>query len=137
LEVADLGKHQRIILGLPWLRCHNPTIDWSSGVIHFNKCLPDHHLMRARVVESEEGSIRTLRGPISLEGPGSALWDQGQSTSVREDMEKFVPLHFWDFEDVFTHTTFNSLLAHSSFDHQINLEESFIPQRGKVYALSP
>jgi hypothetical protein len=52
-------------------------------------------------------------------------------------MEKFVPLHFWDFEDVFTRTTFNSLLAHSSFDHQINLEESFIPQKGKVYMLSP
>jgi hypothetical protein len=56
---------------------------------------------------------------------------------VREDMEKFVPPHFWDFEDVFTCTTFNSLLAHSSFNHQINLEESFVPQRGKVYALSP
>jgi hypothetical protein len=56
---------------------------------------------------------------------------------VREDMEKFVPLHFWDFEDVFTCTTFNSLPAHSSFNHQINLEESFIPQRGKVYVLSP
>jgi hypothetical protein len=23
------------------------------------------------------------------------------------------------------------------FDHQINLDESFIPQRGKIYALSP
>jgi hypothetical protein len=52
-------------------------------------------------------------------------------------MEKFVPLHFWDFEDVFTHSTFNSLPAHSSFDHQINLEETFVPQRGKIYALSP
>jgi hypothetical protein len=52
-------------------------------------------------------------------------------------MEKFVPPHFWDFEDVFTCTTFNSLLAHSSFNHQINLEESFVPQRGKVYVLSP
>jgi hypothetical protein len=92
--------------------------------------------MRAGVAESEEGSIRTLRGPVSLEGPGSALQDQGRSTSAREDMEKLVPPHFWDFEDVFTCTTFNSLLAHSSFDHQINLEESFIPQRGKVYMLS-
>jgi hypothetical protein len=44
LEVADLGKNQCIILGLPWLRCHNPTVDWSSGSIHFDKCLPNHHL---------------------------------------------------------------------------------------------
>jgi hypothetical protein len=51
--------------------------------------------------------------------------------------EKFVPPHFWDFEDVFTCTMFNSLPAHYSLDHQINLEELFIPQRGKVYVLSP
>jgi hypothetical protein len=44
LEVADLRKNQRVILGLPWLRCHNPTIDWSSSFICFDKCLPDHHL---------------------------------------------------------------------------------------------
>jgi hypothetical protein len=58
--------------------------------------------MRARVVEPEEGLIWTLQGPNFEEGLGSTLWDQGQSTSVREDMEKFMPPHFWDFEDVFT-----------------------------------
>jgi hypothetical protein len=75
------------------------------------------------VAEPEEGLIQTLQGPNFEEGPGSALRDQEQSTSVIEDMEKFVPPHFWDFEDIFTCTIFNSLPAHSSFDHQINLEE--------------
>jgi hypothetical protein len=55
---------------------------------------------------------------------------------VEEDMRKFVPPYFWEYKDVFTHDTFNSLPAHSTFDHQINLNESFIPQRGKIYALS-
>jgi hypothetical protein len=86
LEVADLGKNQRVILGLPWLIRHNPTVDWSSGVIRFNKCLPDHHLMRARVAEPEEGLIRALnrQDPRRLseiltpaEGLRSALRDQG------------------------------------------------------------
>jgi hypothetical protein len=89
------------------------------------------------VAEPEEGLIQTLQGPNLEEGLGSTLRDQGQSTSAREDKEKFMPPHFWDFEDVFTPSTFNSLPAHSSFDHQINLEETFIPQRGKIYALSP
>jgi hypothetical protein len=44
---------------------------------------------------------------------------------------------FLRLQDVFTRKVFNSLPAHSSFDHQINLEESFIPQRGKIYAISP
>jgi hypothetical protein len=51
-------------------------------------------------------------------------------------MCKFVPQCFWDYKDVFTRKVFNSMLAHSSFNHQINLEESFVPQRGKVYAIS-
>jgi hypothetical protein len=52
-------------------------------------------------------------------------------------MKKFIPPHFWEFKDVFTCTMFNSLPAYYSFDHQINLDEMFIPQRGKIYALSP
>ena len=30
--VTDLGK-QKIILGFPWLRKHNPDIDWRTGKI--------------------------------------------------------------------------------------------------------
>jgi hypothetical protein len=52
-------------------------------------------------------------------------------------MKKFVPPHFWEFRDIFTCMTFNSLPEHSSFDHQIDLEEMFIPQREKIYHLSP
>jgi hypothetical protein len=102
--------------------------------------------MQVRVVKLEERLIRTLQrqDPWCLseilmpsEGLRSALQDQGQSTSAEEDMKKFVLPHFWEFKDIFTCTMFNSLLAHSSFDHKINLDETFIPQRGKIYALSP
>ena len=33
-DVANLPKH-KIILGLPWLHHHNPTVDWPSSEIHF------------------------------------------------------------------------------------------------------
>ena len=32
--VTGLGK-QRIILGFPWLRKHNPKIDWKTGKIEW------------------------------------------------------------------------------------------------------
>jgi hypothetical protein len=146
LEVADLRRNQRVILRLPWLRHHNPTIDWSSGVICFDKCPPDHHLTWARVAEPEEGLIKALNRQdpwcsseilTPTEGLRSTLQDQGWSTSVEEDMKKSVPPHFGEFRHVFTCVMFNSLLEHSSFDHQINLEETFILQRGKIYHLSP
>ena len=32
--VTGLGK-QRVILGLPWLRKHNPEIDWQTGKLEW------------------------------------------------------------------------------------------------------
>jgi RNase H-like domain found in reverse transcriptase/Reverse transcriptase (RNA-dependent DNA polymerase)/Integrase zinc binding domain len=34
--VTGLGK-ESIILGLPWLRQHNPTVDWSTGAFEFRE----------------------------------------------------------------------------------------------------
>jgi len=34
-QVANLQKHE-VILGMPWLREHNPTIDWNDKRITFN-----------------------------------------------------------------------------------------------------
>jgi len=38
--VTGLGK-QDIILGLTWLRKHNPEVDWTSGEVKMSRC-PDH-----------------------------------------------------------------------------------------------
>jgi len=34
-QVANLQNHE-VILGMPWLREHNPTIDWNEKRITFN-----------------------------------------------------------------------------------------------------
>ncbi|KAI5115150.1 hypothetical protein M0805_003009 [Coniferiporia weirii] len=34
--ITLLGKED-IILGLPWLKCHNPTIDWTTGTMSISK----------------------------------------------------------------------------------------------------
>ena len=38
--VTGLGK-QDIILGVTWLRKHNPEVDWASGEVKMSQC-PDH-----------------------------------------------------------------------------------------------
>ena len=35
--VTNLGK-QDIILSLPWLREHNPEVDWKTGEIKMSRC---------------------------------------------------------------------------------------------------
>ena len=48
LDIAPIGTHQ-LILGLPWLEAHDPTVHWRTGHIQFNSqhcnlhCLPTPH----------------------------------------------------------------------------------------------
>jgi hypothetical protein len=36
-DVASIGNHQAI-LGMPWIRKHNPEINWETGVVLMNRC---------------------------------------------------------------------------------------------------
>ena len=51
-QVANLKKHEAI-LGMPWLKKHNPTIDWDKERISFNSerctevCLKDPPVVKA------------------------------------------------------------------------------------------
>ena len=36
-DVTPLGQYN-VVLGIPWLRNHNPEINWRSGQIHFTNC---------------------------------------------------------------------------------------------------
>ena len=43
-DVAPLGKHN-IVLGLPWLQWHNPTIHWTSGKVTFTSDYCEEHCL--------------------------------------------------------------------------------------------
>jgi hypothetical protein len=36
-DIAQIGEHQAI-LGMPWIRKHNPDIDWVKGTVTFSRC---------------------------------------------------------------------------------------------------
>ena len=42
-----------------------------------------------------------------------------------------------DFANVFSEKTYNQLPSHRTFDHAINLKDTFIPKIAKVYPLNP
>ena len=43
-DVTPLGKHN-IVLGLPWLQWHNPTIHWTSGKVTFASNYCEEHCL--------------------------------------------------------------------------------------------
>ena len=36
------GQKWRVILGMPWLECHNPEIDWKTGEVKMTRCLEEY-----------------------------------------------------------------------------------------------
>ena len=43
-DVVPLGKHN-VVLGLPWLQRHNPTIQWTSGKVTFASDYCEEHCL--------------------------------------------------------------------------------------------
>jgi len=37
LDIVEMARHD-IVLGTPWLKQHNPNIDWRTGVLNFERC---------------------------------------------------------------------------------------------------
>jgi len=81
-EVANLQKHE-VILGMPWLREHNPTIDWNDKRITFNSercttwCLKSSPVAYAVPVDKAQeenlitrfSKVQAKKGPTTKNGP--------------------------------------------------------------------
>lgn len=48
--VTNLGKH-KMILGYPWLREHNPQVDWRTQKVTMGRCTSQCHMCRAKMRE--------------------------------------------------------------------------------------
>uniref|UniRef100_A0A803JBS6 Reverse transcriptase domain-containing protein n=1 Tax=Xenopus tropicalis TaxID=8364 RepID=A0A803JBS6_XENTR len=99
-----------VVLGLPWLRLHNPSIDWSSGQIsRWSQYCQRHCLI-----------------PQPL-----------QRVTVSSTSFSTVPSVFRDFSDVFCKKSAEFLPPHRQYDCPIDLLPGTMPPRGRTYPLSP
>ena len=48
------GQKWSVILGMPWLACHNPKIDWRTGEVKMTRC-PEECGKQWRPVQSKSG----------------------------------------------------------------------------------
>jgi len=89
-QVANLQNHE-VILGMPWLREHNPTIDWNDKRITFNSercttwCLKSSPIAYAVAedIALEENLITRFSKVQAKEGPRTKNGPKANDQSVR------------------------------------------------------
>jgi hypothetical protein len=112
LDITPIG-HNQIILGLPWLTLHQPTVNWATGEITefssncHNNCLPvpseleeleppmDSSILRSEACDVTQLLIKRSHPAAILptQGtPGSAGWDlySIESTTLTPGQRKLV-----------------------------------------------
>jgi len=103
-----------VVLGHPWLVCHNPSINWSS-----NSILSWNVSCHVKCLMSAIPPISSV--PTSQEEPGDLTG---------------VPEEYHDLRTVFSRSRANSLPPHRSYDCSIDLLPGTTPPRGRLYSLS-
>ena len=63
------GQKWSVILGMPWLVCHNPKIDWKTGEVKMTRC-PEECRKQWRPVQEKLG------------------WEKQKEEEAREEVEK-------------------------------------------------
>ncbi|XP_061611195.1 complement C1q tumor necrosis factor-related protein 1 isoform X1 [Phyllopteryx taeniolatus] len=116
-HVFDAMNHD-VILGNPWLKLHNPHIDWSSG----------------QVMSWGSNCARNcFKPPCDVQGHVSK--DNPQTPSADPDLSQ-VPTCYQDIKDVFSKSKAKSLPPHRPYDCAIDLLPGTTPPRGRLFSLS-
>lgn len=106
------SPHIPLILGYPWLRRHNPNIDWETGAIL--GWSPSCHQICLKQAAAPQRSVNPSQVP-DVTG---------------------VPPEYLDFKEVFSKTRATSLPPHRPYDCAIDLHPGTSPPRGRLYSLS-
>ena len=114
LEIIQSPTHV-IILGLPWLRLHQPSIDWQSLSMTF-----DSEYCKKHCQDSAIQPTQVSRKP----------------DAVNQEMVGNLPPEFMDFKDVFSESNANTLPPHRKHDCAIDLLPGTKPPVSQIYPLS-
>ncbi len=145
-DVVELAT-QDIYLGMPWLRQHNPSMDWRKGVLRFENCehfIARHPAHRQRTMADEETNVQwniaSKKDDFHERRSGSADTVQGHRTVDTLELPDGVEVpseYLKEFKDLFREeTTIKALPRHQPWDHKIRLLPGKEPGFGPIYPLS-
>ncbi|QRW13671.1 Retrotransposable element Tf2 protein [Ceratobasidium sp. AG-Ba] len=110
--VVNTG-HNDMVLGMSWLKCHDPTIVWKKGWVTFNSEYCRNNCLQ--------------HAPQVLAGKTPDL--ELKAAGILPDLYK-------SFADVFTEGEMTELPPHRPFDISIDLKSGATPRHGPIYSVS-
>ncbi|SOV05166.1 uncharacterized protein UDID_17854 [Ustilago sp. UG-2017a] len=161
-QVTDLGLCP-IILGLPWLKGANPSIDWKSGNItmrsppltpslmapsQLSPTLPsaslDIDVIDAIAFDQSLQSDCLTSGTLypspvqsqHLLATTTTSADTTMALAYDAGLPNIIPQEYHQYLDVFSRVKADKLPPHRTYDHQIPLEEGKSPPFRPIYSLS-
>jgi hypothetical protein len=114
--LTDLGGLD-VILGLPWLRKEDPIINWKEGTIDWKQ-------KELKKIQKEcFQHRRNIRG-AKMQKP-------------KPTEKELVPKTLHRYLKLFSKETAGRFPPRRKWDHRIDLKPNFVPEKGKIYNLSP
>jgi len=155
------GQKWLVILGMPWLACHNPEIDWRTGEVKMTRC-PEECGKQWRPVQGklgwekqkeeeakkEAGRKKEEKEKKKKQKKGRTvevrkvveeweIWDEEEEAAKSEaEAKKLVPEKFHEWVKVFGKKQSERMPMRKLWYHAIEVKERFMPRKGKVYPLS-
>ena len=135
LAVTNLGTTD-VFLGLDWLRFHNPTINWTTSEMTFDRCpskcgyipwwyAPEEDFSSNRLEKDDRLFIFDWEGYIYNHG-------HIRATTTPSASEQYIK----EFPSVFNKQGFDELPKRRPWDHAIELTPGSKPVDCKVYPLN-
>lgn len=149
--VTDLAG-KAIIVGMNWLRDHNPVIDWQTGKITFNRCpsscggqtlIPQNlnKLIDESTELSEDELInREIRHQILLvQTESTRLATEAWKKQEHLSLDDILKGPYNDFVDVFSEEGFQAVPGRRKWDHAIDLQPDWQDKtwKSRIYPLPP
>ncbi|QRV99064.1 Retrotransposable element Tf2 protein [Ceratobasidium sp. AG-Ba] len=110
--IVNVGNHD-LILGMAWLKRHNPAIDWDKKSLVFSSRYCSENCLHASpIVKSGEPDLEIA------------------ATSE-------LPTIYSEFSKIFTKEEISPLPPHRPYDCEIVLKPNAVPRHGPIYSLGP
>lgn len=148
-HLTSLGN-QTVVLGLPWLREHNPLIDWKKGTLQWRRQIRIPRLKRTTSPRYVNVTVAYLQeDERDEEGEPKILWINAKTTAAqliaaqeqtkkqKKTIDEVLPVHYQQYRHLFEESTAERFPPKRPWDHEIKLKEGFQPKVFKTYPLSP